>query len=258
MYSLGTRLSVYTANRGEISLENRNKISICAPTRLLKRLRQCNAERRGVKFDSTERRQKGGEGSLVPNVTRSQNQPSSVSYTYIYIYAGNPPPRFLDDRDTSPPHDSFTRTIARFLRTKKKKKKLPSTCPKLLRQQLSCDAWRGVKGHGDGRFSLRYRDCENGTDRSPTRGNHHHHHHHQLSRSTTTTLLLSTRSFIFRSTLFSIYYSGGERGRSKRSCPLSLSLISLSERISRPPCLPFFSSFQRSDLKGCSSGRKAR
>lgn len=76
-------VSVYRANRGDP--ENRNKISICAPTRLLKRLRQCN-ERRGVKFDSTERRQKGGEGSLVPNVTRSENQPSNVSYIRIYIY----------------------------------------------------------------------------------------------------------------------------------------------------------------------------
>lgn len=231
MYSLGTRLSVYTANRGEISLENRNKISICAPTRLLKRLRQCNAERRGVKFDSTERRQKGGEGSLVPNVTRSQNQPSSVSYTYIYTRATLPP-----DSWTTATHRRRTTRLHEqsrvFCEQKKKKKKLPSTCPKLLRQQLSCDAWRGVKGHGDGRFSLRYRDCENGTDRSPTRGNHHHH---QLSRSTTTTLLLSTRSFIFRSTLFSIYYSGGERGRSKRSCPLSLSLSSLFRKGSLAP-----------------------
>lgn len=147
MYSLGTRLSVYTANRGEISLENRNKISICAPTRLLKRLRQCNAERRGVKFDSTERRQKGGEGSLVPNVTRSQNQPSSVSYTYIYIR--NPPPRFLDDRDTSPPHDSFTRTIARFLRTKKKKKK-SSRRPVQSCCDNNCLVTRGVGSRGTG------------------------------------------------------------------------------------------------------------
>lgn len=234
MYSLGTRLSVYTANRGEISLENRNKISICAPTRLLKRLRQCNAERRGVKFDSTERRQKGGEGSLVPNVTRSQNQPSSVSYTYIYTQPSPPIPG--RPRHIAAARLVYTNNRAFSANKKKKKKKLPSTCPKLLRQQLSCDAWRGVKGHGDGRFSLRYRDCENGTDRSPTRGNHHHHHHHhQLSRSTTTTLLLSTRSFIFRSTLFSIYYSGGERGRSKRSCPLSLSLSSLFRKGSLAP-----------------------
>lgn len=135
-------VSVYRANRGDP--ENRNKISICAPTRLLKRLRQCN-ERRGVKFDSTERRQKGGEGSLVPNVTRSENQPSNVSYIRIYIYT----------RATlrSPvPGRSRHIAAARLVYTNNRafsanKKKLPSTCPKLLRQQLSCDAWRGVKGH---------------------------------------------------------------------------------------------------------------
>ena len=143
-------VSVYRANRGEIP-KTEIKFPSARQPDLLKRLRQCN-EWRGVKFDSIERRQKGGEGFLLPNVARSENQPSNVSYVYIYIYIyiyvraqPSASPQFLDDRDTSPPHDSFTRTIARFLRTKKKK--LPSTCPKLLRQQLSCDAWRGVKGH---------------------------------------------------------------------------------------------------------------
>lgn len=135
-------VSVYRANRGDP--ENRNKISICAPTRLLKRLRQCN-ERRGVKFDSTERRQKGGEGSLVPNVTRSENQPSNVSYIRIYIYIRAQPSalRFLDDRDTSPPHDSFTRTIARFLRTKKSSRRPVQSCC-----DNNCLVTRGVGSRG--------------------------------------------------------------------------------------------------------------
>ena len=88
---------------------------------------------------------------MAPNVIHPQRSHPSNNC------ASNPLPPVPRTTATSPPHDSFTRTIARFLRTKK----LPSTCPKLLRQQLSCDAWRGSKGTD---VPLRYRDCENGTN----------------------------------------------------------------------------------------------
>lgn len=64
------------------------------------------------------------------------------------MYALNPPlpPNFW----TTATHRRRTTRLheqSRVFCEQKKKKKLPSTCPKLLRQQLSCDAWRGVKGH---------------------------------------------------------------------------------------------------------------
>ena len=161
-------VSVYRANRGEIP-KTEIKFPSARQPDLLKRLRQCN-EWRGVKFDSIERRQKGGEGFLLPNVARSENQPSNVSYIYIYIYiyictrSTLRSPRFLDDRDTSPPHDSFTRTIARFLRTKKKKAPVDLSKVAATTTVLRRVAW----GQGaPPTFSPRYRDCENGTDHAP-------------------------------------------------------------------------------------------
>lgn len=63
------------------------------------------------------------------------------------MYALNPPlpPNFW----TTATHRRRTTRLHEQSRVfcEQKKKKLPSTCPKLLRQQLSCDAWRGVKGH---------------------------------------------------------------------------------------------------------------
>lgn len=63
------------------------------------------------------------------------------------MYALNPPLPPISGR---PRHIAAARLVYtnnRAFSANKKKKKLPSTCPKLLRQQLSCDAWRGVKGH---------------------------------------------------------------------------------------------------------------
>ena len=64
----------------------------------------------------------------------------------------------LGDRDIAAARLVYTNNRARFSTGQKK---LPSTCPKLLRQQLSCDAWQGSRGT---HVSPRYRDCENGTD----------------------------------------------------------------------------------------------
>lgn len=234
MYSLGTRLSVYTANRGEISLENRNKISICAPTRLLKRLRQCNAERRGVKFNSAERRQKGGEGSLVPNVTRSQNQPSSVSYTYIYIYT----------RATLPP-DSWTIATHRRRTTRlheqsrvfceQKKKKKSSRRPVQSCCDNNCLVTRGVGSRGTGTDGFLFVTAIVRTEPTGVR---------LVETTTTTTTSCPARQLrrssylhaaLFSAQLYFPFIIRGERGEGVRDPVLSLSLSSLFRKGSLAP-----------------------
>lgn len=141
---------------------------------------------------------------MVPNVTRSENQPSNVSYIRIYIYTRATLRSPVPGR---PRHIAAARLVYTNNRAfSANKKKLPSTCPKLLRQQLSCDAWRGVKGHH--RRSLfvtaivrteptRRPWRPPGNCPRPTRSVNFYLHFAAL-----------------RSTLFSIYYSGrGKRGQ---------------------------------------------
>lgn len=154
------------------------------------------------------------------------------------MYALNPPlpPNFW----TTATHRRRTTRLHEQSRVfcEQKKKKLPSTCPKLLRQQLSCDAWRGVKGHH--RPSLLVTAI---VRTEPTM--------HLLE-----TILVQTRYstsiYIFEQLCAQFYIRFIIRGR--RGEREILSPLSLFPSLRKDP-LPYF---HWRDLKGCSSGRKAR
>lgn len=183
---------------------------------------------------------------MVPNVTRSENQPSNVSYIriYIYIYARNPP---LSGSWTTATHRRRTTRLHEQSRVFCEQKKLPSTCPKLLRQQLSCDAWRGVKGHH--RRSLFVTAI---VRTEPTGDSSTMETSWKLSSSDEIRQLLPTFCSFALNFIFDLLFGEGEEGAIEaRPCLLSRSLSSFL----RKDRLPFF---QWCDLKGCSSGRKAR
>lgn len=184
---------------------------------------------------------------MVPNVTRSENQPSNVSYIriYIYIYTRATLRSPVPGR---PRHIAAARLVYTNNRAfSANKKKLPSTCPKLLRQQLSCDAWRGVKGHH--RRSLFVTAI---VRTEPTGDSSTMETSWKLSSSDEIRQLLPTFCSFALNFIFDLLFGEGEEGAIEaRLCLLSRSLSSFL----RKDRLPFF---QWCDLKGCSSGRKAR
>lgn len=159
---------------------------------------------------------------MVPNVTRSENQPSNI---YIYIATLHSP---VSGR---PRHIAAARLVYTNNRAfSANKKKLPSTCPKLLRQQLSCDAWRGVKGHHR-RFLFVTAIVRTRTDSSSTM--------HLLMETILVRRDLNsylTFCSFAPNFLFSIYYSGGN----KRRDPVSS--LSIFEKGSPPSSSPPHSS----------------